>query len=126
MTEESSDVNQVSEGANQVSNGVSQESKNMSVMIWVGTILFGFIPGLIFYMVKKDAEFVLTHSKEALNLSITVMIGFFIGLVLTIVLVGFLVIPVVGIYALVVCIMGAFAAYNGKPFRAPFAIRLIK
>jgi len=36
------------------------------------------------------------------------------------------VIPAVGICHLVFCIMGAIATSNGKPFRVPFALRLVK
>ncbi|MEZ4484514.1 MAG: hypothetical protein R2864_07930 [Syntrophotaleaceae bacterium] len=32
---------------------VDQESKNMALLIWIGTIFFGFIPGLVFYLGQK-------------------------------------------------------------------------
>jgi uncharacterized Tic20 family protein len=40
--------------------------------------------------------------------------------------IGVFVMLAVGIAHMVFCIMGAIAASSGKPFRAPFAIRLIK
>ena len=101
------------------------ESRNIAVLVWIGTIFFGFIPSLIVYLVKKDDAYVLDQSKEALNWSITVIIGWFIGLILTFVLIGVLVFIVVGICQLVFCIMGAVAASGGKPYRVPFALRLI-
>ncbi len=105
---------------------MSQDSKNMALLTWIGTIFFGFIPGLILFLIKKDDAYVLDQAKEALNWSITAMIGYAAGAILTFVLIGLLVIPVVGIAHLVFCIMGAIAASNGQPFRVPFAIRLIK
>ena len=33
---------------------VSQESKNFALLTWIGTLFFGFIPGLIVYLVKTD------------------------------------------------------------------------
>jgi uncharacterized Tic20 family protein len=105
---------------------VSQDSKNMALLVWIGTIFFGFIPSLIMYLVKKDDAYVQDQSKEALNWSITAIIGYFAGVILTFILIGILVLMAVGICHLVFCILGAVAASNGKPFRAPFAIRLIK
>jgi len=101
------------------------ESRNIAVLVWVGTIFFGFIPSLIVYLIKKDDAYVLDQSKEALNWSITVIIGWFIGLVTTFILIGFLVFAVIVICNLVFCIMGAVAASGGKPYRVPFALRLI-
>jgi uncharacterized Tic20 family protein len=106
--------------------GESQDSRNVAVLVWVGTIFFGFIPGLIVYLIKKDDAYVLDQSKEALNWAITAVIGYFAGVILTFILIGVLVFVVVGICHLVFCVMGAIAASNGKPYRAPFAIRLIK
>jgi uncharacterized Tic20 family protein len=106
--------------------GESSESRNIALLTWIGTILFGFIPPLIVYLIKKDDAYVVDQSKEALNWSITAIIGYIAGMILTFVLIGLLVIPVVGICHLVFCIMGAIAASSGKPFRVPFALRLIK
>jgi uncharacterized Tic20 family protein len=107
------------------SDATSSESRNIAVLVWIGTIFFGFIPGLIVFLIKKDDPYVLDQSKEALNWSITAIIGWFIGVITTFILIGFLVFIVVGICQLVFCILGAVAASSGKPYRVPFAIRLI-
>jgi uncharacterized Tic20 family protein len=106
--------------------GTSQESRNIALLVWIGTIFFGFIPGLIVYLIKKDDAYAVDQSKEALNWSITAIIGYCAGLILTIILIGVLVMLIVGICHLVFCIMGAIAGSSGKPFRVPFAIRLVK
>lgn len=41
---------------------IDQESKNMALLMWIGTIFFGFIPGLVFYLVKKDDKFITAHA----------------------------------------------------------------
>ncbi len=105
---------------------MTQESKNMALLIWIGTLFFGFIPGLIFYLIKKDDAYILDQAKEALNWSITAAIGYVASMVLMVILIGGLLLAVVGIVHLVFCIMGAVAVSNGKTFRVPFAIRLIK
>jgi uncharacterized protein len=106
--------------------GESQDSRNVAVLVWVGTIFFGFIPGLIVYLIKKDDAYVLDQSKEALNWSITAIIGYCVGFILTFILIGVLVFAVVGICHLVFCVMGAIGASNGQQYRVPFAVRLIK
>ncbi len=105
---------------------VSQDDKNLGLIIWLATFFFSFIPGLVFYLVKKDSAYVQDQAKEALNWSITAILGFIVSGVLTLIFIGFLVGCAVWIANLAFCIMGAIAAANGKPFRVPFALRLIK
>ncbi|MBS0309535.1 MAG: DUF4870 domain-containing protein [Proteobacteria bacterium] len=105
---------------------LSQESKNTALLVWIGSIFFGFIPSLVVYLIKKDDAYVLDQSKEALNWSITACIGYVAGVVTSMILIGLLILPVVGICHLVFCIMGAVATSKGAPFRVPFALRLIK
>lgn len=109
-----------------ISLSVSQDSKNLALLLWLGTIFFGFIPGLVMFLVKKDDAYILDQSKEALNWSITALIGYVAGMILTIIVIGVVVMLAVGICHLVFCILGVIAASNGKPFRVPYALRLIK
>lgn len=103
-----------------------QESRNTALLIWVGTIFLGFIPPLVVYLIKKDDPYVLDQAKEALNWSITAMIGYAAGLILTVILIGVLVMGLVGLLHLAFCIMGAIACSDGRNFRVPFALRLLK
>jgi uncharacterized membrane protein len=82
----------------------SQEEKGQATLVWVLSIFFGFIPSLIFFLIAKDKPFVHRHAAMALTVTIVCTIGWIIGVVLTAVLIGLLIFPVVGIYALVVCI----------------------
>lgn len=110
----------------EVSSTVSQDSKNIALLTWIGTIFFGFIPSLIVYLIRKDDAYILSQSKEALNWAITAMIGYAISFVLSFVLIGILGFMALGLCNLVFCIMGAIATSNGKDFKVPFALRLIK
>ena len=105
---------------------MTQDSKNIALLIWVGTIPFGFIPGLIGYLFKNDDAFITAHSKEALNWAITLFIAYTIASFLTIIFIGVLMLPLIGICHLVFCILGAVAASKGDLYLAPVAIRLIK
>ncbi|MFO1379244.1 MAG: DUF4870 domain-containing protein [Chitinivorax sp.] len=105
---------------------ISQDTKNMALLIWIGTLFFGFIPSLILYLTKKDDAYIQDQAKEALNWSITAIAGYVASIVLAIIAIGFLTMAAVGICHLVFCIMGAVKVSEGQPFRVPFAIRLLK
>jgi hypothetical protein len=110
-----------------VENGdISQESKNIALLDWIGTLFFGFIPGLILYLVKKDDAYIQDQAKESLNWSITAGIGYIGAFILSFIVIGVFLIPIIGLCHLIFCIMGAVAASKGEQFRVPFAIRLIK
>jgi len=105
---------------------IPQDSKNIALLMWLGTIFFSFIPALVIYLIKTEDRYLADQSKEALNWSITVFIGTIVGWILCIILIGFLVLFAIGILNIVFCILGVIATSGGKPFRVPFAIRLIK
>ena len=94
--------------------------------MWIGTLMFSFIPSLVVFLVKRDDPYLQDQSKEALNWSITLLIGWVIGYMLVFILIGFIVLPLVALCDIVFCIMGAVAVSDGKRFRVPFAIRLVK
>ena len=91
-------------------------------------IPFGNILGpLIIWQVKKDSlPFAADQGKEALNFHITIAIAAIISGLLTLVLIGFLLLPLVGLAWLIFTIIGAMKANNGEAYRYPFALRLIK
>lgn len=101
----------------------NQDAKTLSLVVWLGTIFFGIFVSLIIYLVKKDDAYVTEQAREALNWSITAIL-LSIGLAITIV--GLLIIWIVPIINFVFCILGCIATSSGKPFRVPFALRLIK
>ncbi|MBM7071996.1 DUF4870 domain-containing protein [Shewanella sp. 202IG2-18] len=103
-----------------------QESRNLGMLLWIGTIFFGFIPGLILYLIKKDDQYVQEQAKEALNWSITSMIGYAISTVLVFIVVGFLGYMILGIAHLIFCILGAIKASNGEDYRVKYTLRLLK
>jgi len=106
---------------------LTNDQRNMGLLIWIGSIFFGFLPGLILFLVKKDDAYIQEQSKEALNWGITSTVATVISSILAIVLIGFLFIAIIWIANLVFCIMGAVAASKGAAgFRVPFAVRLIK
>lgn len=111
----------------------SQEARQWAMFAHLSALVGFLIPlgsvlgPLIIWQVKKNEfAFVDDQGKEALNFQITVLIAVLACLVLSVVIIGFLLLPVVGIAALVLTIMGGIKANNGETYRYPFTLRLIK
>jgi uncharacterized protein len=113
--------------------GLSAESRQWGMFAHLSALIgflipFGNILGpLIIWQIKKaEMPFVDDQGKEALNFQITVFIAVIVCIVLSFVLIGLLLLPVVGIAALVLTIMAGMKANAGETYRYPFTLRLIK
>lgn len=102
---------------------VSQEEKTQAMLVWVLTIFFGFVPGLIFYLISKEKPFVYRHAGQALAFTICVAI---IDVVCFVTVVGIVLVPFVWLGALIVCIMAAMAANKGDDYNPPLTSGLAK
>jgi len=92
-------------------------------------LLFGILGALIYWLVNKDKNetpFVQEQAQEVLNFQINVFAAMIISCILMVIIIGFLLVPVIALAALVLSIIGAIKANNGESFRYPFIIRLIK
>ena len=109
----------------------TQEERNWALAAHVGTFVaawfaMGFLAPLVVLLVKgKDSAFVRRHSVESLNFQISLLIYLVISVVLAFLLIGFLVMAVVGVFALVVIILASIKAANGEDYRYPLCIRLV-
>ena len=89
--------------------------------------VLGILPSLIIWLVFKDrGSFTNTEAKEALNFQITLVFGYIISAILWIVFVGYLLTWAVWIVGVVFSIIAFLQVKDGKHYRYPFAIRLIK
>jgi uncharacterized Tic20 family protein len=91
-------------------------------------IPFGNVLGpLVVWLIKKDQlSFAADQAKEALNFHITVALAGIVCAVLMLVFIGFLLLPLLGLFALVFTIVAAVKVSNGEAYRYPFTLRLIK
>jgi len=112
--------------------GYSQELSPGDQRLWatlahIGGILFSVIGPLVVLLVQKDKGlFVMEQCKEALNFHITLLIGYAISTVLTLILIGFVGFVVLPVLAIVLGIIAAIAANKGENYRYPFTLRLVK
>jgi uncharacterized Tic20 family protein len=111
----------------------SKDEKTMGMLCHLlaisGLVIpFGTIIGpLVIWLIKKDTmPFVDDQGKESLNFQITCLIAFIVCFVLMFVLIGFILMPIVGLIDLIFVIIATIKANNGIAYRYPFAIRLIK
>jgi len=108
---------------------VSQDDRTMAMIGHLSGIIAGFIGPLVIWLINKDKadkEWLNGQAKEALNFQITVAIAYIVGMILTLVLIGFLVCMAVLVGNIILCIMAGMKANEGVDYRYPFAIRLIK
>lgn len=106
---------------------VSKDSRTMALLAHILGIFSSFLVPLIIWLIKKEEDaFVEDQAKEALNFQITIMIGWFVAVVLSFVAIGFLLFPVLMVGNLVLGIIAGMKANDGIAYRYPFTIRLIK
>ena len=113
---------------------VSKEEQNWAMICHLSALAgfvfpFGNLLGpLIVWLVKRAGmPLVDSNGKEALNFQVTVTIAAVVSALLIFVLIGFLLIAVVYVGALVLTIRAAIKVSNGElDYRYPWTIRLLK
>lgn len=94
---------------------------HLSVLLGVGLVL-----PLVVYLVKKDdSSAIAFHAKEALNFHISLYLYSLICVLLVLVLIGFPLLIILGISALVLSILAAIRGAEGREYRYPLTIRLV-
>ena len=106
-----------------------QDQRTMSLLAHLLGIVTGPIGALIIWLVSKDDAskgFVVDQSKEALNFQISVALAAVICFILMVVVIGFPMLMLLGLAALVLTIIAGIKANEGQPYRYPFSWRLLK
>src|SRR6478672_3960083 len=90
---------------------------------WAGHILG---PLIVWLAKRGDSPEIDEHGKESLNFQISMLIYNVIAGVLCLVLIGFVILGILHILNLVLVIVASIQASEGKFYRYPITIRLIK
>jgi uncharacterized Tic20 family protein len=90
---------------------------------WAGHILG---PLIVWLAKRGDSAEIDEHGKESLNFQISMLIYNLIAGVLCLVLIGFVILGILHILNLVLVIVASIQAGEGKLYRYPITIRLIK
>jgi uncharacterized protein len=72
------------------------------------------------------SRFVRDQAVEALNFNITVLIAVIVSSLLILIIIGLVLLPIILIGWLVFTIIGAVTANDGRPYRYPINIRMVK
>jgi hypothetical protein len=92
-----------------------------------GLVLLTMLGPFIIWRTKgQSMPFVAEQAKESLNFQITVFLLGLLFLSLALVLIGFVLLWVLGLVDLVLVIIAAVQVSDGKPYRYPFCLRLVK
>jgi len=86
-----------------------------------------FIGPLIIWMLKKEEHpFIDQQGKEALNFQISWLVYFLAAGILTVIVIGALLMPVLSVAGLVLIVMACIKTSKGEAFKYPLIFRLIK
>jgi uncharacterized membrane protein len=87
--------------------------------------LFGWVSGLIFFLVEKEDKFVRFHAMQSMVVSFGVIVIYFVFFILAFIpYVWFIVLPlqiIVGIAVFILWIILMVKAYQGQKFKLPWA-----
>ena len=105
----------------------TSDEKTMAMLSHILTLVAGFIPPLVIWLVKKDeSKFVAENAKESLNFMITLFIAYIAAFILMFILIGFLLVTLIWVAQLIFVIMATIKTNEGKIYRYPVNLRLIK
>jgi uncharacterized Tic20 family protein len=100
--------------------------------LWVlgahlGPLVLSFIAPLIVMLVaERRSPFVRSQAVEALNFQISFLIYFLIASLSLLILIGFVLLPVLGVLWLVFMIVAAVKSSGGQDYRYPLTIRFVR
>jgi len=88
---------------------------------------FGFVGPLVVYLALGErSAWLKANAVEGLNFAILYTVAQVVSVILVAVVIGGILLPLIGIAALVLCILAAIAANKGDFYKYPVNWRLIK
>lgn len=102
----------------------SDDERLMAVLIYVTGLFTTFIGPLIIWLLKRDdSRFVDIAGKNYINYILSYMIWSAIGLITLLLLIGFVILPVLGLLSFIFHIVAIVKAYKGEDYLIPLSIR---
>lgn len=106
--------------------GPSQEERNWAMAAHLAGLVSIIGPLIVWILKKDESPFVDDQGKEALNFQISILIYSFIAALLTFVVIGCFLLPVIGIVTIIFIVIAAVRSNSGEAYRYPIAIRFIR
>lgn len=133
MSDGEQDQPAVEPGQQEASLVLTKEERNWGmfchVAVFAGLVVpfANIIAPLVLWLLKKEEmPFVDYNGKEVINFQLTMMIAVFVSWLLIVIVIGFLLLTLIGIFTLVVTVIGIIKASDGEYYRYPLTIRFLK
>jgi uncharacterized protein len=89
-------------------------------------VALGFLGPLLVLLIKgNESPWIRKQAVESLNFQISILIYAIISGILLLVLIGFVLLPIVGLMWLIFTIMASVKVSNGEDYRYPLTIRMV-
>lgn len=103
----------------------TKDEKVFAVLIYVLSFPTPLLGPLVIWLLKKDSPFIDYHGREYFNFLISYTIYGIIAGILVLVGIGVLLLPILGVLAVVFTIIAAVRAYEGKEYRIPLIFHIL-
>tara|TARA_B100000929_G_scaffold291161_1_gene288525 strand:- start:389 stop:799 length:411 start_codon:yes stop_codon:yes gene_type:complete len=98
-------------------------SQLLNIVSGLGGII---VPIILWQLKKNEVEHMEEHAKEIINFQISFYIYFILAGLLCFLIIGFVILPILGLISLIFPIMNGIKANNGEAVSYPFTIQFIK
>jgi len=103
------------------------DEKLWSALIQLSGLALNFFGPLVGYLLlRQRGPFVREHSVSALNWQLSLLIYYFVGSILSLILVGFVILGAVTVLNIVFSIMAAMHAHRGQLYVYPLSIQFLR
>ena len=110
---------------------ITPEDRNWAMAAHVGSLVSAwlalglFAPLLVLLLKGESSPYVRRHAVESLNFQLNALVYIVVFALLIFVLVGLVLLPLYGIFYLVVVVVATMRASSGDEYRYPLTVRLI-
>jgi len=103
----------------------SSDERSLAVVAHLLGAFVSFVAPLVIYLTRDRRDYAKVQAAEALDFTITVAIAYVVSLLLCVVLIGFVLLPIVGVWSLVMAIVAAVRSSRGEAWRYPLTIHFV-
>jgi len=105
--------------------GQLEPSSDERTLAVLAHLLGTFVALLVIYLSRDRRDYAKAQAAETLNLTITVTISYVVSALLTTGLIGFVLLPIVKVWSVVMAIIAAVKTSHGEPWRYPLTLDLV-
>ncbi len=104
----------------------SSDERSLAVLAHLLGAFVSFVGPLVIYLTRDRRDYAKAQAAEALNFTITVAIAYIASFSLLFVFVGLILLPIVGVWSVVMAIIAAVRTSRGEPWHYPLTIPFIR